>query len=89
MSLELLLLFPVTFASILIMPGPNVMFAVGQSLKYGFWGSVYVPFGFMASTGIQAAFVFSGLGVLISKYAQFLNLLKPVIISKKKLLLIL
>jgi len=75
-SLELLLLFSVTFTSILILPGPNVMFAVGQSLKYGFWGSVYVPFGFMVSTGIQAAFVFSGLGILISKYAQVLLLLK-------------
>lgn len=76
MSLEILLLFSVTFTSILIMPGPNVMFAVGQSLKYGFWGSVYVPFGFMASTGIQAALVFSGLGVLLSKYAQGLLLIK-------------
>ena len=76
MSLELLLLFSITFTSILILPGPNVMFAVGQSLKYGFWGSVYVPCGFMVSTGIQAAFVFSGLGILISKYAQALLLLK-------------
>ena len=76
MSLELLLLFSVTFTSILILPGPNVMFAVGQSLKYGFWGSVYVPCGFMASTGIQAAFVFSGLGILISKYAQVLLFFK-------------
>ena len=52
------------------------MFAIGQSLRYGFWGSVYVPLGFMASTGIQAALVFSGLGILISKYAYILTLLK-------------
>jgi homoserine/homoserine lactone efflux protein len=75
-SLEFLLLFLVTFTSILILPGPNVIFAVGQSLKYGFWGSIYVPFGFMASTGIQATLVFSGLGILISKYAQALLFLK-------------
>ena len=76
MSFELLLLFSVTFTSILILPGPNVIFAVGQSLKYGFWGSVYVPFGFMISTGLQAAFVFSGLSILISKYAHALLFLK-------------
>ena len=76
MDIALLMIFVVTFTSILILPGPNVMFAVGQSLKYGFFGSIYVPLGFMASTGIQAALVLSGLGVLVSKYASALLLLK-------------
>jgi threonine/homoserine/homoserine lactone efflux protein len=76
MDAALVLIFVATFTSILILPGPNVMFAVGQSLKYGFIGSIYVSLGFMASTGIQAALVFSGLGVLVSKYASALLILK-------------
>jgi threonine/homoserine/homoserine lactone efflux protein len=76
MDTTLLLVFVATFTSILILPGPNVMFAVGQSLKYGFGGSIYVSLGFMVSTGIQAALVFSGLGVLVSKYASALFILK-------------
>ncbi len=76
MDITLLLLFVVTFTSILILPGPNVMFALGQSLKYGFVNSIYVPLGFMVSTGIQATLVFSGLAVLVSKYASALTILK-------------
>ncbi len=60
-----LLLFIITFGAILILPGPNSAFAVGQALKYGAMGSLWVPLGFMAATGFHALLVFSGAGVLL------------------------
>ena len=76
MDLTLLAIFVVTFASVLILPGPNAAFSVAQSLKYGFLKSIYVPLGFMSATGIHAILVFSGLGVLVQEYAFLLVVLK-------------
>ncbi|NRB39963.1 MAG: LysE family translocator [Pseudomonadales bacterium] len=76
MDLTSLILFIVTFTSILILPGPNVVFSVAQSLQYGALKSIYVPLGFMAATGIHAVMVFSGLGLIIQKYAILLVVLK-------------
>ena len=76
MDLTLLALFVVTFASILILPGPNAAFSVAQSLKYGFSKSIYVPLGFMSATGLHAIVVFSGIGVIIQEYALSLVILK-------------
>lgn len=60
-----LALFIITFAALLILPGPNSAFAVGQALKFGAMGSLWVPLGFMVATGVHALLVFSGLGVLL------------------------
>ncbi|MBV1920133.1 MAG: LysE family translocator [Pseudomonadales bacterium] len=76
MDLTLLALFVVTFASVLILPGPNAAFSVAQSLKYGFSKSIYVPLGFMSATGFHAIIVFSGLGVIVQEYAFLLVVLK-------------
>lgn len=76
MDITLLILFIFTFASILVLPGPNAAFAAGQSLKYGIIKSLSVPLGFMAATGIHAIIVFSGLGLVVQKYATALIILK-------------
>ena len=76
MDLTLLTLFIFTFASILVLQGPNAAFAAGQSLKYGIIKSLPVPLGFMAATGIHAVIVFSGLGLVVQKYATALIILK-------------
>jgi len=73
---DLLLAFVPVFAAVLALPGPNAAFAVGQSLKYGVVRSLFVPLGFMLATGIHAAMVLSGLGVLILQYASALVVLK-------------
>lgn len=71
-----LALFAVTFASVLILPGPNSAFAVGQSLKYGVAGSLAVPLGFMFATGLHAILVFSGIGLIVQPYSVALVVLK-------------
>ena len=76
MELTTLALFILTFGSILILPGPNAAFAVGQSLKYGVVSSFVVPLGFMSATGVHALFVFSGIGLIIQEYSIALTLLK-------------
>ena len=76
MDFTLLILFIFTFTSILVLPGPNAAFAAGQSLKYGIIKSLPVPLGFMAATGIHAFIVFSGLGLVVQKYATALIILK-------------
>lgn len=76
MDLTTLLLFIFTFGSILILPGPNSAFAVGQSLKFGVISSLVVPLGFMSATGLHALFIFSGIGLIIQEYSIALSILK-------------
>lgn len=76
MDLTSLALFSITFASVLILPGPNSAFVVGQSLKYGVVGSLAAPLGFMSATGIHAVLVFSGVGLVIQQYSIALVVLK-------------
>lgn len=76
MELTTLTLFTLTFGSILILPGPNSAFAVGQSLKFGVVSSVVVPVGFMSATGVHALFVFSGIGLIIQEFSVALSVLK-------------
>lgn len=76
MEISTLSLFALTFGSILILPGPNSAFAVGQSLKFGVVASLVVPLGFMSATGIHAFLVFSGIGLLVQEYAVILSVLK-------------
>ncbi len=76
MDLTTLALFILTFGSILILPGANSAFAIGQSLKFGVISSLVVPLGFMSATGIHAIFVFSGIGLIIQEFAIALSVLK-------------
>ena len=76
MDFTLVSLFVLTFTSILILPGPNAAFAVGQSLQYGFANSIVVPLGFMLATGIHALFIFSGIGLIIKGFPLFLLFIK-------------
>lgn len=69
-------LFVVTFCSVIILPGPNSVFVVSQSLKYGFWRSLAAPIGFMSATGLHAIIVFSGIGLIVQKYTFALLVLK-------------
>jgi len=76
MELLSIFMFVITFGAILIIPGPNSAFAVGQSLKYGVMGSLVVPLGFMSATGLHAALVFSGLGLVVQQYSAVLIVFK-------------
>lgn len=76
MELTSLILFIATFTSILILPGPNAVFSMAQSLRYGALKSIFVPLGFMTATGIHAVLVFSGLGLIIQEFTITLVLLK-------------
>ena len=76
MEFTTVFLFIAIFASILILPGPNAAFAVGQSLKYGVVGSLVVPLGFMTATVLHAALVFSGIGLVMQEYSIILSVLK-------------
>ncbi len=76
MDLTSLILFIVTFTTILILPGPNAVFSIAQSLEYGAFKSIFVPLGFMTATGIHAVLVFSGLGIIIQEFSILLVLLK-------------
>ena len=76
MELTTLALFIMTFGSILILPGPNSAFAVGQSIKFGVVRSIVVPLGLMSATGMHALFVFSGIGLIIQEYSVALSILK-------------
>ncbi len=76
MELLSIVMFIVTFGTVLILPGPNSAFAVGQSLKFGFMGSLAVPLGFMSATGLHAALVFSGLALVVQQYSAVLIALK-------------
>lgn len=76
MDLATLVFFILTFGSILILPGPNSAFAIGQSLKFGVISSLVVPLGFMSATGLHAIFIFSGIGLIIQEYSFALSVLK-------------
>jgi len=76
MDITILALFVLTFSSILILPGPNSAFAVGQSLKFGVASSLVVPLGFMSATGLHAILVFSGIGVFVQEYTVALSVFK-------------
>lgn len=76
MELTTLALFIMTFGAILILPGPNSAFAVGQSLKFGVISSLVVPLGFMSATGLHALLVFSGIGLVFQQFSIALIVLK-------------
>ena len=76
MELTTLGLFILTFSSVLILPGPNAAFAVGQSVRFGALSALVVPLGFMSATGLHAFFVFSGIGLVVQEFSGALTILK-------------
>ena len=76
MDLKLLILFALTFFPAVAVPGPNAAFAVAQSVKYGYRKAMLAPLGFAAATAIHVTLIFSGIGILIAKYAEIFVLLK-------------
>lgn len=76
MDLHLLFLFFIAFASAVAVPGPNVAFAVAQTLKYGIRTTVPGALGFALATAIHAAVVLSGVGVLIGEHPSILIYLR-------------
>jgi len=70
MDASLLILFALTFVPAVAVPGPNAAFAVAQSLKYGHRKAMLAPL------GIHVTLIFSGVGILIAKYAEIFILLK-------------
>lgn len=76
MDIGNLALFTVTFGAVLAMPGPNAAFAMAQSLRFGFRASLAIPAGFATATALHAAFVFSGLGLIIRQYTVLLSAFK-------------
>jgi len=76
MDASLLILFVLTFVPAVAAPGPNAAFAVAQSLKYGHRKAMLAPIGFAAATAIHVTMIFSGVGILIAKYAEIFILLK-------------
>lgn len=76
MDLSVIFIFVLTFGSILILPGPNAAYAVGQSLRFGVVSSFVVPLGFMTATGLHALLVFSGIGLIVQEYSIILTILK-------------
>jgi homoserine/homoserine lactone efflux protein len=71
-----LLLFAGTFATILVIPGPNSAIIIGHSLKFGFRRSALIPIGFSAATGIHAILTFSGVAALVQENELVLGVLK-------------
>jgi len=76
MDISLLILFALTFLPAVAVPGPNAAFAVAQSLKYGHRKAMLAPLGFAAATAIHVTLIFSGIGILVAKYAEIFVLLK-------------
>jgi len=76
MDNSLLILFTLTFLPAVAVPGPNAAFAVAQSLRYGHKKAMLAPLGFAAATAIHVTLIFSGIGILVAKYAEIFILLK-------------
>lgn len=76
MYLNLLSLFALTFIPAVTKPGPNSDFAVAQKLKYGRQFGLFAPVAFAIATAIHCIVVFSGLGLLITTYAEVFILIK-------------
>ena len=76
MDFHLLFLFCVAFASAVIVPGPNVAFAVAQALKYGVKITIPGAFGFGLATAVHAAVVLSGVGLIVHEHRWILTYLR-------------
>ena len=76
MDTSLLILFAFTFLPAVAVPGPNAAFAVAQSIRYGHRKAMLAPLGFAAATTIHVTLIFSGISILVAKYAEIFILLK-------------
>ncbi|MGF7192323.1 LysE family translocator [Robbsia andropogonis] len=76
MDLHLLILFIVAFTSAVAVPGPNIGFAVAQTLRYGRETIVPCSLGFGLATAIHAIVALSGVGLIIRDHRSILNYLR-------------
>ncbi|MBB5404306.1 homoserine/homoserine lactone efflux protein [Paraburkholderia atlantica] len=65
MDFHLFVLFLVTFTAAVALPGPNVIFAVAQTLKHGLKIAIPGAIGFGTGAAVHAAVVLSGVGIFI------------------------
>lgn len=76
MELSHLFLFALTFAVAVALPGPNSAFTIGQALKYGRFGFIWAPLGFMSATMIHALLVLSGLALFLQQHIEVFQAIK-------------
>ncbi len=76
METHLLLLFALTILPAVILPGPNSAYCVAQSLKYGLRKAMLAPLGFATGRLIHVTLVFSGLGMILSRYSGVFTFIK-------------
>ncbi len=76
MELSLWLLFVVTFASALAIPGPNAAYAIAQTLSHGPKQGIMAASGFAFASGLNIIIVMTGLGIVLSRYMNVLIYLK-------------
>ena len=70
------ILFLLVFTVTLIIPGPNVVFCVAQSLEHGFSGALPAAFGFALGTACHALIVFSGIGIITANLDMLLEFVR-------------
>ncbi|MPW23760.1 LysE family translocator [Paraburkholderia sp. CNPSo 3157] len=76
MDLHLFALFLVAFTVAVAMPGPNVAFAVAQTLKHGLKIAIPSAAGFGIGAAVHAAVVLSGVGFFIRSNQWVLGYLR-------------
>ncbi|MDH3693576.1 MAG: LysE family translocator [Gammaproteobacteria bacterium] len=76
MELSLWLLFVVTFASALAIPGANAAYAIAQTLSNGPQKGLLASAGFAFATGLNIVIVLTGLGLILSRFIDVLIYLK-------------
>lgn len=76
MDLSLWVAFSTMFATALAIPGPNVAFAVAQSLQHGVARALAAAVGFALGTGFHAAMILSGVGFLVRHDGHVFAVLK-------------
>jgi homoserine/homoserine lactone efflux protein len=76
MTISLWLLFVVTYASALSIPGANAGYAIAQALTNGPKSGLLASAGFAVATGLNLLIVIAGLGLLLASNIHILFYLK-------------
>ncbi len=76
MEFSLWLLFILTFASALAIPGPNAAYAIAQTLSNGSQKGLLASAGFAFASGLNIVIVLTGLGLILSQFIDVLIYLK-------------
>ena len=76
MTISLWLLFVVTFASALAIPGPNAAYAIAQTLTQGPKSGLLACTGFAFASGLNLLIVMAGLGLVLADNMHLLIYLK-------------